>query len=259
MLKQPPWPEVLALLGSNGDEIMLKLLLDCGLFAAVDAKKGIYCQISGLALSSLKPIHTSAENCPVAMSGSTSSIKRHAAPGQGVKARAHTKGPKENQQQLKPNAVIFCRQRMLYARPHLNANGGIAFGLTNHVLSRYHSSHSLQQTVHVMKYVFPRQFGLHNVFTSHSGYHENPLSKNYSSREEEIARKEGLGTARNQLRTWKFHAAAGERQESIKIPRRLRGKPQELIRQLQNRSRRCCYKKLLQYYCSEEVCSPLWS
>lgn len=47
MLKQSPWPEVLALLGGNGDEIMLKLLLDCGLFVAVDAKKGIYCQISG--------------------------------------------------------------------------------------------------------------------------------------------------------------------------------------------------------------------
>ncbi|KAL4990387.1 hypothetical protein BDW68DRAFT_40668 [Aspergillus falconensis] len=47
MLKQSPWTEVLALLGGNGNEIMLKLLLDCGLFAAVDAKKGIYCQISG--------------------------------------------------------------------------------------------------------------------------------------------------------------------------------------------------------------------
>ncbi|KAL4766058.1 telomerase reverse transcriptase [Aspergillus foveolatus] len=108
-----------------------------------------------------------------------------------------------------------------------------------------------------MKYVFPRQFGLHNVFTSHSSYYENPLSKNYSSREEEIARKEGLEAARNQLRKSGFHAAVGERQESIKIPKRLRGKPLELIRQLQNRSRRCCYKRLLQYYCSEEVCSPL--
>lgn len=108
-----------------------------------------------------------------------------------------------------------------------------------------------------MKYVFPRQFGLHNVFTSHSSYYENPLSKNYSSREEEIARKEGLEAARKQLKKSGFHAAVGERQESIKIPKRLRGKPLELIRQLQNRSRRCCYKKLLQYYCSEEVCSPL--
>ncbi|KAL4996032.1 hypothetical protein BDV10DRAFT_187519 [Aspergillus recurvatus] len=244
MLKQSPWTEVLALLGSNGDEIMLKLLLDCGLFAAVDAKKGIYCQISGLALSSLKPVHTS-------------SVKRHAAPGQGAEARAHTKDSKENQYQLNPNAVVFCRQRMLYARPHLNSNGGITFGLPNHILSRFPSSHSLQQTVHMMKYVFPRQFGLHNVFTTQSNYRENPLSKNYSSREEEIARKEGLGPARYQPGASGFGATAGKRQESIKIPKRLRGKPLELIRQLQNRSRRCCYKKLLRYYCSEEAHSAL--
>jgi telomerase reverse transcriptase len=47
VLKQSPWTDVLALLGDNGVEIMLKLLLDCGLFAAVDVKKGVYCQISG--------------------------------------------------------------------------------------------------------------------------------------------------------------------------------------------------------------------
>jgi telomerase reverse transcriptase len=65
------------------------------------------------------------------MSGSSSPVKRHAVPGQGAAARAHTKGPKQNRQPLSPNAVIFCRQRMLYARPHLNANGGITFGLPN--------------------------------------------------------------------------------------------------------------------------------
>ncbi|KAL4968064.1 telomerase reverse transcriptase [Aspergillus stella-maris] len=48
MLKQSLWTEVLALLGNNGDDIMLKLLFDCGIFTAVDAKKSIYCQISGM-------------------------------------------------------------------------------------------------------------------------------------------------------------------------------------------------------------------
>ncbi|KAI9374345.1 hypothetical protein BJX61DRAFT_314572 [Aspergillus egyptiacus] len=47
MLKQAPWTEVLPLLGSNGDEIMLGLLLDCGLFMPLAANKGVYCQISG--------------------------------------------------------------------------------------------------------------------------------------------------------------------------------------------------------------------
>jgi telomerase reverse transcriptase len=46
-LKQAPWTNVLALLGGNGDEIMLRLLLDCGIFTAIDHRKGIYYQISG--------------------------------------------------------------------------------------------------------------------------------------------------------------------------------------------------------------------
>ncbi|KAL2860670.1 telomerase reverse transcriptase [Aspergillus lucknowensis] len=47
ILKQAPWTDVLALLGGNGEEIMLGLLLDCGIFAAVDVKRGVYYQLSG--------------------------------------------------------------------------------------------------------------------------------------------------------------------------------------------------------------------
>ncbi|PLB36621.1 telomerase reverse transcriptase [Aspergillus candidus] len=47
-LKQAPWTEVLGLLGSNGDEIMLRLLLDCGVFVSIDTWKGIYNQVSGM-------------------------------------------------------------------------------------------------------------------------------------------------------------------------------------------------------------------
>ncbi|RAK99664.1 telomerase reverse transcriptase [Aspergillus ibericus CBS 121593] len=46
-LKQAPWTEVLGLLGSNGEEIMMRLLFDCGLFTAVDQQRGIYFQLSG--------------------------------------------------------------------------------------------------------------------------------------------------------------------------------------------------------------------
>lgn len=46
-LKHAPWTNVLALLGGNGEEIMLRLLLDCGIFTAIDHRKGIYYQISG--------------------------------------------------------------------------------------------------------------------------------------------------------------------------------------------------------------------
>ena len=48
VLKQGAWAEVLGLLGSNGEEIMMQLLFDCGIFAPIDAKKGIYYQLSGI-------------------------------------------------------------------------------------------------------------------------------------------------------------------------------------------------------------------
>jgi len=47
ILQQVPWTDVLDLLGSNGEEVMLKLLLDCGIFPCIDHRKGIYYQISG--------------------------------------------------------------------------------------------------------------------------------------------------------------------------------------------------------------------
>lgn len=46
-LQQVPWTDVLDLLGSNGEEIMLKLLLDCGIFPCIDHRKGIFYQLSG--------------------------------------------------------------------------------------------------------------------------------------------------------------------------------------------------------------------
>ncbi|KAL4936428.1 hypothetical protein BDV06DRAFT_205084 [Aspergillus oleicola] len=128
---------------------------------------------------------------------------------------------------------------MLYARPHLDTKGRIIFGLPNHVLNRFPSSRSLEHTVHMMKYIFPRQFGLHNVFTSPATPRDNPLSRNYSSREDEIAAKERPNP---------------KHQDSVKIPKRLRGRALELVRQVQNRCRRCCYKELFRYYCSEKVC-----
>lgn len=107
-----------------------------------------------------------------------------------------------------------------------------------------------------MKYIFPRQFGLHNVYTAWSNYRDNPLFKNYSSREDEIASKE-----RQVLTPYQQHVGktgtdgvTPEQLVSIKIPRRLRGNALELVRQLQNRHRRCCYSRLLRYYCSEQVC-----
>ena len=84
-------------------------------------------------------------------------------------------------------AINFVRSRMFHARAALDAKGKVKFGLRHirelpnsnsiaiikaqyvviiDVLNRYHDFNNPTQTVHVMKYIFPRQFGLHNVFTS---------------------------------------------------------------------------------------------
>lgn len=47
-LRTSPWTDILTLLGSNGEDIMSKLLLDCGVFSCVDEDKGTFHQISGL-------------------------------------------------------------------------------------------------------------------------------------------------------------------------------------------------------------------
>ena len=87
-------------------------------------------------------------------------------------------------------------------------------------------------TIHVMMYMFPRQFGLHNVITSIVDPRETAQPfKDYTTREDEIGAKfSGLDT--------------------IKIPKRLRGKAAQLVQKLQILHHRCPYKLLLEHYCS---------
>jgi telomerase reverse transcriptase len=47
-LKTSPWTDVLSLLGGDGEDIMSKLLIDCGVFSCVDEEKAAYRQISGM-------------------------------------------------------------------------------------------------------------------------------------------------------------------------------------------------------------------
>lgn len=81
-----------------------------------------------------------------------------------------------------------------------------------------------------MMYLFPRQFGLHNVFTSHVDSRETVQPfKDYTLREEEIKSKYKSG--------------------KIKIPKRLRGETIAMVRKLQILHSRCPYQKLLEHYC----------
>jgi hypothetical protein len=89
-----------------------------------------------------------------------------------------------------------------------------------------------------MMYIFPRQFGLHNVFTNEVDSRQTVQPfKDYTLREDEISKKYPLPII-------------------PKIPKRLRGRAMELVGKLQIRHRRCSYKELLERYCSVSVCVP---
>ncbi|RMZ38088.1 telomerase reverse transcriptase [Aspergillus flavus] len=239
-LKRAPWTDILGLLGSSGEDIMTSLLFDCGVFTAIDCRKGIYYQLSGIPLSDLEPMNKLAEtqtrNAKIAQT-TTSSSSRPVGVDGNPSPKSRAEGGRSDIS--KPNSVVLFRRRMLYARPAFDAKGQVQFGLSNrHVLNRFPSSDSLLQTVHVMKHIFPRQFGLHNVFTCLPDTRTSTLPvKDYSSREEEIAQSE-------------------KRSGSTKIPKRLRGRALQLVQQLQNRHERCSYRELLRYYCPPQRTGP---
>jgi hypothetical protein len=96
-----------------------------------------------------------------------------------------------------------------------------------------------RSTVQVMMYIFPRQFGLHNVFTEDVDPRQTVQPfRDYTLREDEIN-------------------ARYPSSEIPKIPKRLRGKVAYLVQKLQIQHARCPYKKLLEHYCPVRLgCSP---
>ncbi|KAK2755546.1 hypothetical protein FQN54_006486 [Arachnomyces sp. PD_36] len=242
VLRKGVWAEVLGLLGRSGEEVMMRMLLDCGIFLCVDEGRGNYYQLSGIPLSDLEVVND----------GQSTDGRRKEAGGKSIAKKGGT-GPILHT----PGNITFVRRRMLYARAVLNAKGEVRFGLRHkHVLNRCSDSSNLSQTVHIMKYIFPRQFGLHNVFTSRVDTRETVQPfKDYTLREDEIeaadratCMKKGVGVtkegdggdgnAKNPLKT--------------KLPKRLRGELVSLIQKLQKRHTRCAYSELLKYYCPIE-------
>lgn len=87
-------------------------------------------------------------------------------------------------------------------------------------------------TLKVMMYIFPRQFHLHNVFTSEVDRTKTSQKfQDYTLREEEIT-------------------LMGKHGKNVfKIPKRLRGPARDLVERLQVRHGRCAYGELLRHYC----------
>lgn len=119
------------------------------------------------------------------------------------------------------------------------------------VLNRYSDHGNQAHTLHLMKYIFPRQFGLHNVFTSTVDTRETVQPfKDYTLREQEIA----LAVRQKQAKGGLAAMKGGLSKEQV--PKRLRGLPTELIKKLQRLHARCPYNELLKHYCPVDVGAP---
>ena len=98
----------------------------------------------------------------------------------------------------------------------------------------------MSHTVRILKYIFPRQFNLHNAFTSKVDSRETVQPfKDYTLREQEIASSEA---------TLKRRSPALQHAE-LRVPKRLRGHCTRLVQDLQRRNSHCAYYELLKHYC----------
>ena len=123
-----------------------------------------------------------------------------------------------------------------------------------------------------MKYIFPKQWGLHNVFTSNVDKQETVQPfQDYTLREKEIAQRSQ--DAEKAILKSRKHEATAIRSH---LPKRLRGAVVALIRKMQKLHSRCSYPMMMEYYCPlpvrgflprpltkltalSENCTPKWS
>jgi telomerase reverse transcriptase len=110
----------------------------------------------------------------------------------------------------------------------------------------------MQQTIHIMRYLFPRQFGLHNVFTSRTDPRETAMPlKDYTLREKDVHQSmcKTLGEKAldiHAVERWKMH-----------LPKRLRGEAVRLVDRLRVLHHRCSYTELLRHYCPVQASESL--
>jgi telomerase reverse transcriptase len=226
------------LLGKEGERIMIDLLVDCAIFRAVKAGKGNLYQLCGIPISELELL-------------------------------ARPEDKEEPNAARRPSDISFVRSRMLYARAALNARGLVHFGLRHirvftpfcphnatltllDVLNRFpytgvpaaETRRHDESVIHIMMYLFPRQFGLHNVFTSTVDRQQTAQRfQDYTLREEEIAAK--------------FPAPETGKKPAKHVPKRLRGKTMDLVQRLQVLHTRCSYAEMLHHYCPVSASSYL--
>ncbi|KAI9171577.1 Telomerase reverse transcriptase [Paramyrothecium foliicola] len=225
-IREEPWPQLLSVLGQYGEKLMIRLLTDCSIFLPAEAGFNNFYQLSGIPISELNP------------------------PGKESSGQALQSAPR------KPSAITLVRSRIFYAKPALNARGSIRNGFKHiHVLNRCMHAHDFNQdktttkdnerdtvelqnrlnTSRLMMYMFPRQFGLHNVFTSKVDALKTAQKfQDYTTREDELKPV--------------FQGEIASK-TSPKTPKRLRGVVMQLVERLRVLHSRCSYTQLLNHYC----------
>ncbi|KAK3699518.1 Telomerase reverse transcriptase [Vermiconidia calcicola] len=231
MLKEHPWCALPSLLGSAAERLMSDLLLNCGVFQSTENSSNLN-QLSGAPLSDLKVLKNVAPVSHV-----------DAARNEQDAALEIPKASSGDNRGL--SDIRFVRHRMLYAKAAFSARGKVTSGLSRaHVLNRHHTVDDEKQTVHVMKYMFPRQFGLHNVFTSDIDPKDTAQPfKDYTLRDADIARS---------LHDWRQRRARSNEVDVAAfspLSKRLRGPASQLVARLRKRHSRCSYTTLLHHYC----------
>lgn len=227
-LKEEPWASLPGLLGRKADKIVSGLLRECGVFEPVEGSSNLV-QICGVPLSDLKvlkAVQPAEETKP-----------------EGIELKGRSSNARQKERGL--SDIQFVRSRMLYARPGLFDNGRIRFGLPHvHVLNRYNEVEKEEQTRHVLKYIFPRQFDLHNVSTSETDRNDTAQKfKDYTVRDQEISQSLQIWRRRRGL------VRPEDKSTEPPLPKRLRNGAFQLINRLRKRHSVCSYASMLNYYC----------
>lgn len=193
VLKRPTWHQLLAILGSDGDTVLTNLLLDCTIFD-YRGDTGSYYQICG------NPMH-------------------RLLVGQAPQTRNR-----------KSSEISFVRGRILYSKPNLNSRGEVAFGLRQvHILNKLALLKEQRNSV-MLQYIFPRQFKLHNVFTSKIDRSETTQPfKDYTIRDDVLV--------------------SDNNARSLRIPSRLYANVQPMVERMQRKYKRSRIHQLLYHYC----------
>ncbi|GAB7337712.1 hypothetical protein MBLNU457_g2995t1 [Dothideomycetes sp. NU457] len=215
-LKTTPWTQLSTILGKNGDKILIRLFQECGIYVPLSATNGSLNQVSGKPLCDLSPLQPGPSRI-----GSPS-----------LQEPAVNRSPSPvSRKPTTWNDIRFVRHRILYGRPAYTATGRVSFGHRPiHVMNRQPDDDT-ESVRHLLKYVFPRQHGLHNVFTSQVDRKDSAHQYlDYTLREKEIKRQD-------------------LREKKVSVPKRLRGSGQALFSAVLKRHAKCSYGRLLNHYC----------